>query len=334
MFNGKTILVTGGTGSFGNAFVEHLLVNSQPKKIIIFSRDEKKQYDMRNRLNNPILEFFIGDVRERSVVFDIMKGVDYVFNAAALKQVPSCEFFPLEAVKTNIFGTNHVLEAAEFHQVERVIVLSTDKAVYPINAMGLSKALMEKLMIARSKSSKSKTVFCGVRYGNVMYSRGSVIPLFINQTKSTKPLTITIPEMTRFLLPLKVAVELVTFALKNGLNGDVFVRKASAATVKDLAQACLNIFKAENKIVEVGIREGEKIHETLVTREELMHSEEFDNYYRIRNSHEMNYDEYFTRGHGKTLPAEGYTSFNTQRLSIPEIEKLLLSLPEIQKELA
>ena len=326
-------MVTGGTGSFGNAFLNAIMEKYSPKQIVIFSRDEKKQHDMRIHFNNPILRFFIGDVRDRNTIFNAMKGVDYVFHAAALKQVPSCEFFPIEAVKTNILGANNVLDAAEVNGVKKVVVLSTDKAVYPINAMGMTKAVMEKLMIARSYSVKSETIFCGVRYGNVMYSRGSVIPLFVKQIKEGKPLSVTNPKMTRFLLPLSVAVELVLFALEKGINGDIFVRKSPASTMGDLAQACLNIFKVKNKIVEVGIREGEKMHETLVTQEELFASEEFDDYYKIKGDRKINYDEFFTKGHADKIPEKGYTSANTQRLSIPEVEKLLLSLPEIQREL-
>ncbi|MBU0686421.1 MAG: polysaccharide biosynthesis protein [Candidatus Margulisbacteria bacterium] len=334
MFDNKSIMVTGGTGSFGNAFFEAVFKKYKPKQVIIFSRDEKKQHDMRIKLNNPLLKFFVGDVRDRNVIFDAMRGVDYVFHAAALKQVPSCEFFPMEAVKTNILGANNVLDAAEHNGVKKVVVLSTDKAVYPINAMGMTKAIMEKLMIARSYDSQSKTVFCGVRYGNVMYSRGSVIPLFVSQIKENKPLTVTIAGMTRFLLPLSVAVDLVLFALERAENGDIFVRKAPAATMGDLARACINIFKAKNEIKEVGIREGEKMHETLVTQEELMVAEEFDKYYRIRSDRKIDYDEFFTKGHAAKIPKEGYNSSNTQRLSIADTEKLLLSLPEIQSALS
>ncbi|NQU17142.1 MAG: polysaccharide biosynthesis protein [Candidatus Saganbacteria bacterium] len=334
MLNHKTILITGGTGSFGNAFIEIALKKYSPKSIIVFSRDEKKQNDMRIKYNNPLLEFIIGDVRDKDSVYNAMAGVDYVFHAAALKQVPTCEFFPMEAVKTNIIGTNNVLDAAEYSGVKKVVVLSTDKAVYPINAMGISKALMEKLVRSRSKSKKLKTVYCGVRYGNVMYSRGSVIPLFVSQIKSNKSLTVTNPKMTRFLMPLSIAVELVLFALKTGASGDVFVRKASSCTVGDLAQACINIFKADNKVVDVGIRDGEKMHETLVTQEELFVSQEFDDYYKICGDGKIDYDDFFTKGHAGRIPQEGYNSKNASRLSIKEIEALLLSLPEINKELA
>jgi UDP-N-acetylglucosamine 4,6-dehydratase len=333
MLDGKTIMITGGTGSFGNAVITHLLETRNPKAIIIFSRDEKKQYDMRIAFNHPQLQFFIGDVRDREHVFNAMRGVDLVFHAAALKQVPSCEFFPMEAVKTNVLGANNVLDAAEFYGVENVVVLSTDKAVYPINAMGLSKAMMEKLMIAKARTTSARTNFCGVRYGNVMYSRGSVIPLFVELIKAGKPLTVTNPFMTRFLLPLQVAVELVLFALEHGNGGDIFVRKAPAATIHDLAQACINVFQTKNEIVTIGIREGEKMHETLVTQEELVNSEEFAEYYRIYCDKKMDYDEYFIKGKEDKFPKEGYTSANTTQLTIPEIEALLLSLPEIQKEL-
>ncbi len=334
MFNGKTIMITGGTGSFGNTVIKEIIKTSDFEEIIVFSRDEKKQYDMRIAFNNPKLKFVIGDVRDREKVFDAMAGTDLVFHAAALKHVPSCEFFPLEAVKTNVLGTSNVLDAADYHQTEKVVVLSTDKAVYPINAMGLSKAFLEKLMIAKSKTKKSSTVFCGVRYGNVMYSRGSVIPLFVDQIKNGKPLTVTSPLMTRFLLPLPIAVELVLFALAHGNNGDIFVRKAPAATIGDLAQACLNIFNATNEVVNIGVREGEKMHETLVTQEELVKSEEFSDFFRVRCDKDMDYDEYFIKGHTNRFPTEGYTSENASRLTTSQIEELLLSLDEIRQELS
>ena len=338
MFNNKIVMVTGGTGSFGTTVIKKLIEIQNFKELVVFSRDEKKQHDMRLAFHDPKLKFIIGDVRDRNSIFDAMRGVDLVFHAAALKHVPSCEFFPLEAVKTNVLGTNNVLDAAEFHRVEKVVVLSTDKAVYPINSMGLSKAIMEKLMLARSRTSISRTIsrtiFCGVRYGNVMYSRGSVIPLFVDQIKSGKPLTITNPFMTRFLLPLPLAVELVLFALKHGSNGDIFVRKAPAATVGGVVQACLNIFNAKNKVINIGIREAEKMHETLVTQEEFVNSEEFDDYFRIRSDRKMDYDEYYVKGHADRFPSEGYTSANTRQLTVPEIESLLLSLDEIQAEMS
>ncbi len=333
IFENSTILVTGGTGSFGHQVVKRLLEEFHPKEIIIFSRDEKKQFDMRNLYKNLNLKFIIGDVRDRNSVFSAMKGVDYVFHAAALKQVPSCEFFPYEAVRTNIIGAENVLDAAEENNVKKVVVLSTDKAVYPINAMGISKAMMEKLMLAKARSSKSKTVFCGVRYGNVMYSRGSVIPYFIDLIKKDQPLTMTHPDMTRYLLPLPVAIELVLFALAHGENGDILVRKSPASTVKDLADAMVEIFnhKAGTKVI--GIREGEKMHETLVTQEELMKSESYDLYYRVKNLSTIDYDKYFTEGSASEFTKEGYTSENTQRLSLQETKELVLSLEEIKEVL-
>jgi UDP-glucose 4-epimerase len=333
VLDGSRILVTGGTGSFGNAFVNYLLKTCNPGEIVILSRDEKKQHDMRNTLDDSRIKFIIGDVRDRDRVFSCMRGVDYIFHAAALKQVPSCEFFPLEAVKTNVIGTGNVLDAAEAYEVKKVVVLSTDKAVYPINAMGQSKALLEKLMVAKGREGDSGTVFCGVRYGNVMYSRGSVIPLFVNCIKNGRPIPITHGDMTRFLLPLPKAVELVLVALDKGQPGEILVRKAPAATVSDLAQACLNIFGANNETVTLGIRHGEKMHETLVTREELLRSEELDHFYKIGCDHKMDYDKYFSKGRLQDIPEEGYTSANTQRLSISETEQLLLSLEDIQKEL-
>lgn len=333
MLKNRTILITGGTGSFGNIFARFLLENSDPTEIIIFSRDEKKQHDMRLAFDEPRMNFVIGDVRDREAVYKIMREVDMVFHAAALKQVPSCEFHPMEAVRTNVIGTQNVLDAAEERGVRRVVVLSTDKAVYPINAMGISKAMMEKLMMAKARSTKSDTVFCGVRYGNVMYSRGSVIPLFVKQIKSGDPLTITHAGMTRFLLPLPEAVELVLFALENGKSGEILVRKSPAASVGDLAQACLNIFGAKNKIRNVGIREGEKLHETLLTREELMNSEEFDHYFRVRGEKDIDYDDFYTKGHGDRFPEDGYTSANTEHLDVKGVEKLLLSLEEIKAEI-
>jgi len=331
MLDGMRILVTGGTGSFGNAFIEYCRKHYNFKEIIVYSRDEKKQYDMRVGYSDPRLTFIIGDIRNRDDVFGVMRGVDYVFHAAALKQVPSCEFFPIEAVRTNVLGTNNVLDAAEECGVKKAVVLSTDKAVYPINAMGLSKALMEKVMISHARMVKSQTVFCGVRYGNVMYSRGSVIPLFVSQIQKGRPLTITNGDMTRYLLPLSVAVELVFFAMQHGDNGDIFVRKAPAATITDLAKACLRLFKASNELKNIGIREGEKMHETLVTREEFLRSEEFDRYFRIRSERSLDYDEFFVKGMRKDIPQEGYTSENAERLSLEETETLVSDLPEIRQ---
>lgn len=328
--NDSTILITGGTGSFGNHVTEKLLTEYNPKQIIIYSRDEKKQFDMRNKFNNHKLKFVIGDTRDRTRIFQVMKDVDYVFHAAALKQVPTCEFFPYEAVQTNITGAYNVLDAAEEYGAKKVVVLSTDKAVNPINAMGMSKALMEKLMLAKARDTKSDTIFCGVRYGNVMYSRGSVFPLFVEQIQRGLPLTITHPDMTRFLLPLPIAIDLVLFALENGKNGDVLVRKSPASTVRHMAEATIEIFKYKKGIKEIGIREGEKMHETLVTREELMKSESYDNYYRIKNLSVIDYDKFFVEGKHKQIPPDGYTSENTVRLDLKETKELILSLREIQ----
>ncbi len=331
---GATILITGGTGSFGHHVVERLLQEYSVKSIVILSRDEKKQYDMRNQYRNPQLKFCIGDTRDRQKVFEVMKGVDYVFHAAALKQVPACEFFPYEAVRTNIDGAHNVLDAAEAMGVRKVVVLSTDKAVYPINAMGMTKALMEKLMLAKAREAASATVFCGVRYGNVMYSRGSVIPLFVQQIREGKPLTVTHPDMTRYLLPLPVAIDLVLFALEQGENGDLLVRKSPAATVHDVAIAVADIFGHSTDINEIGIREGEKMHETLVTREELLKSEDYPEYYRIQNLANIDYDKFFIEGKHNDFPTEGYTSENTRRLNRSETRELILSLREIQAALA
>jgi len=334
MIKNKTILITGGTGSFGRTVVNELLRNYKPKEIIIFSRDEKKQFDMRNRFDDPSLKFVIGDIREREKVFRVMRGVDLVFHAAALKQVPSCEFFPMEAIKTNIIGAHNLLDAAESEAVDKVVVLSTDKAVYPINAMGMTKALLEKLMLAKARSRMSKTVFCGVRYGNVMYSRGSVLPLFIEQLKNGNPLTVTNPNMTRFLLPLPIAIDLVLFALENANNGDILVRKSPASTIEDIAKSMLDIFNSNVSIKNIGVREGEKFHETLVTQEELIRAEDLVDYYRIQYLMRLDYDEYFSHGKDNHIPVEGYTSENTKRLNLDETKELLLKLPEIQELLA
>lgn len=334
MIDGKSIFISGGTGSFGNEFAKLVLNDYQPERVVIYSRDEKKQHDMRLAYKDPRLEFVIGDVRDAAQVRRAMKGVDYVFHAAALKQVPSCEFFPLEAVRTNIIGTNNVLDAADGVGVEKLVVLSTDKAVYPINAMGQSKALMEKLVLARAREAATETVMCGVRYGNVMYSRGSVIPLFVEQIKSGKPLTITEPNMTRLLLPLAHAVDLVAFALENGGPGDFLVRKAPASTVIDLAQAMLNLFEASNPIDIIGIREGEKMHEVLVTSEELLRAEEFSDYYRVFCEGGRDYAKFFEKGQiAPQFLKDGYTSENAPRLSVAEVEQLLLELPEIHTAL-
>ncbi|MDD3906996.1 MAG: polysaccharide biosynthesis protein [Bacteroidales bacterium] len=332
--NNKTILVTGGTGSFGHQVVEKILEVANPNEIIVFSRDEKKQFDMRNQFQDDRITFIIGDVRDKDSVTKVMRNdINYVFSAAALKQVPSCEFFPLEAVKTNIIGSSNVLDAAEEANVEKVVILSTDKAVYPINAMGMTKALMEKLMLAKVRSSKSDTIFCGVRYGNVMYSRGSVFPLFLEQMQMGRPITVTEPNMTRFLLPLPVAIDLVLFAMAKGENGDILVRKSPAATVQHMAEAMRDLFNPETEIKSIGIREGEKMHETLVTKEELMKAVEYDDYYRIRNLEKIDYDKYFSKGQEVPIPTEDYNSANTRRLSLQETKDLLLSLREIQEAL-
>jgi UDP-glucose 4-epimerase len=333
MFADKTLLVTGGTGSFGHTLIEALIDEHAFKQIVVFSRDEKKQNDMRLAFANERLRFVIGDVRDREAVFAVMRGVDYVFHAAALKHVPVCEFFPMEAVKTNILGAHNVLDAAEHSDVEKVVVLSTDKAVYPVNAMGMSKAMMEKLLIAKSRESRSNTVFCGVRYGNVMYSRGSVIPLFVQQIRAGVPLTVTHPDMTRFLLPLPHAIDLVSFALEKGNSGDLFVRKSPASTTGDIARACLDVFKRDLPISEIGIREGEKMHETLVTWEESLVAEDMGEYFRIRSDRTERYEDYLSHGRKQALPKEGYTSTNTRRLGVPETAELLLSLKEIQEAL-
>ena len=334
-FKIKSILITGGTGSFGNTMAEKLLADTDVEKVVIFSRDEKKQYDMRNKfIRDSRLVFIVGDVRDRDRVFYAMQDVEYVFHAAALKQVPSCEFFPYEAVKTNILGAENVLSAAETTGVKKVVILSTDKAVYPINAMGMTKAVMEKLMLAKARTSKTKTTFCGVRYGNVMYSRGSVLPLFVQQINEGKSLTVTNPDMTRYLLPLPIAIDLVLYALEKGENGDILVRKSSAATMRETAQAIKEIFNYEGEIKVIGIREGEKMHETLVTQEELLKSESYENYYRIKNLSSIDYDKYFIEGKITDFPREGYTSENTKRLTLQETKNLILSLKEIQKELS
>lgn len=334
MFDGKTLLVTGGTGSFGHHFIRHVLAQHNPKRVIVFSRDEKKQHDMRLDIDDQRLSFVIGDIRDSHQIARAMRGVDYVFHAAALKQVPSCEFFPMEAVQTNVIGTQNVLDAAEQNSVQKLVVLSTDKAVYPINAMGQTKALMEKITLARAKDPNTSAIFCGVRYGNVMYSRGSVIPLFVKQIKSGKPLTITDPEMTRLLLPLSEAVKLVVFAMEHGQPGDFFVRKAIAASVGTLAKAMLSLFRASNPIDVVGIRAGEKTHEVLVTAEELGRAEDCGEYYRIHCHRERDYEQYFTRGIlSEELAEQGYTSENAKQLTVSEVKDLLLQLPEIRSDL-
>lgn len=328
------ILITGGTGSFGNAFLKGAIQNNFYSEIRIFSRDEKKQDDLRKKLNSENVKFYIGDVRDKESVSKVVKGVDYIFHAAALKQVPSCEFFPIEAVKTNILGTNNVLSAAEEFGVKRAVVLSTDKAAYPINAMGMTKALMEKTMMAAARNlDPEKSIFCGTRYGNVMASRGSVIPLFIEQIKNNKPLTITNPQMTRFMMTLDDAVDLVQFAFENGNNGDLFIQKSPAATIQTLAEALISLYNSRSKIQNIGIRHGEKIYETLVTKEEMAKSEDLGDYYRVSaDNRDLNYDKYFSKG-DKTTIKEEYNSDNTNRLDVTQMKELLLKLPEIRQDL-
>ena len=329
----KILLITGGTGSFGTAFLKKAVSNKEFSEIRIFSRDEKKQDDLRKAINDDRLKFYIGDVRDSSSVSQAVKGVDYIFHAAALKQVPSCEFFPLEAVKTNILGTENVLSAADNFGVKKVVILSTDKAAYPINAMGMTKALMEKVMIAKSRNlNDSKTIFCGTRYGNVMASRGSVIPLFINQIKSGIPLTITDPEMTRFMMTLDHAIELVLYAFKNGKQGDIFVQKSPAASVRVLAKSLLELYDSKLTIQEIGIRHGEKKFETLVTAEEMVKTTDLGSYYCIAaDNRDLNYDPYFSKGNKKLMIGE-YNSDNTDRLNISKMKELLLQLPEIKND--
>lgn len=334
MFKNKTLLITGGTGSFGNAVLKRFL-NTDVKEIRIFSRDEKKQEDMRIALKNDKINFHIGDVRNFDSIDFALKGVDYVFHAAALKQVPSCEFYPMEAVRTNILGAENVLNAAIANRVKRMIVLSTDKAVYPINAMGLTKAMMEKLMVAKARSSDvTGTIFCATRYGNVMASRGSVIPLFVQQIKEGKPLTITDPQMTRFLMSLEDSVDLVLYAYEHGVSGDTFVQKSPASTILDLALALKEIFNANNEIKLIGTRHGEKLFESLVNREEMAKAIELDRYYRIpSDSRGLNYNQYFIEGDQRIAQAEEYTSHNTERLDVAGVVKLLLQLDYIQDAL-
>lgn len=333
-FKGKTLLITGGTGSFGNAVLRRFL-SSEIAEIRIFSRDEKKQDDMRRHYNNKKIKFYIGDVRDAGSISKAIHGVDYIFHAAALKQVPSCEFFPIEAVKTNILGTENVLSAAETYGVKRAVVLSTDKAAYPINAMGMSKALMEKTMVARSRNNDpEKQIFCGTRYGNVMASRGSVIPLFVEQIKNGKPLTITDANMTRFMMTLDDAVDLVIYAFENAMPGDLFVQKAPAATIETLAKALIELYNAKNEIRIIGTRHGEKLYETLVNREDMVKSQDLGNYYRIPvDSRDLNYAQYFSEGSSDVSKFEEYHSHNTQRLDVEGMKQLLLKLPLIRKDI-
>ncbi|MFK7934781.1 MAG: polysaccharide biosynthesis protein [Saprospiraceae bacterium] len=331
MFKNKTLLITGGTGSFGNAVLKRFL-NSDIGEIRIFSRDEKKQDDMRRRLLSDKVKYFIGDVRDFNSINHAMRGADYVFHAAALKQVPSCEFFPLEAVKTNVLGAGNVLESAIQNDVKKVVVLSTDKAVYPINAMGMSKAMMEKVMIAKSRST-TKTIMCGTRYGNVMASRGSVIPLFVKQIKTGQPITITDPNMTRFMMTLEDAVELVLFAFNNADPGDIFVQKAPAATIEVLAKALKELYQADNQIKIIGTRHGEKLYESLVNREDMLKANDLDGYYRVpADNRDLNYEKYFSEGEEDISKIEDYHSHNTHRLDVEGTKKLLLKLDFIRQD--
>lgn len=341
IFKDKTLLITGGTGSFGNAVLRRFL-DSDIKEIRIFSRDEKKQDDMRHALQNPKVKFYIGDVRNRQSVDTVMPGVDYIFSAAALKQVPSCEFFPMEAVRTNVEGTNNVLESAIAHGVKRIVVLSTDKAAYPINAMGISKAMMEKVAIAKGRAlgQDAQTTICCTRYGNVMASRGSVIPLWVEQMQEGKPITITDPNMTRFMMTLDDAVDLVIYAWEHGENGDLFVQKAPAATLDVLAQALKELYGqvdsryADTEVKVIGTRHGEKLYETLVTREEMAKAIDMGNYYRIPcDTRDLNYDKFFVEGDEKVSKVEDYHSHNTRRLDVEGMKELLLKLRFVREDL-
>ena len=334
MFKNKVLMITGGTGSFGNTVLKRFL-SADVKEIRIFSRDEKKQEEMRIAINHPKLKFYIGDVRDYDSIHQAMKGVDYVFHAAALKQVPSCEFYPLEALRTNVLGSENVMNAAIARGVKRMVMLSTDKAVYPINAMGISKAMMEKFMVAKARmQDDGETVICATRYGNVMASRGSVIPLFVDQLKSGKPLTITDPNMTRFLMSLEDSVDLVLHAFEHGQQGDIFVQKAPASTVSDLANALKELFKKPNPIRVIGTRHGEKLYESLISREEMAKAEDMGNYYRIpADNRDLNYAQYFDEGEEKISHQDDYTSHNTKRLNIAQIKELLLKLEFIKDEL-
>jgi len=332
-FKEKTLLITGGSGSFGNAVLHRFLL-TDIHEIRIFSRDEKKQDDMRHIYNSQKIKYFIGDVRDKRSLDAAMQGVDYLFHAAALKQVPSCEFFPMEAVRTNVIGTENVIDSAIEHGVKKVINLSTDKAVYPINAMGITKALGEKVALAKSRVTNG-TVICCTRYGNVMASRGSVIPLFIDQIKAKKSLTITDPGMTRFMMTLGNAVELVLFAFKNANPGDIFVQKAPAATIETLVIALNELFNSKNEIKVIGTRHGEKVFETLVNREEMVRANDLEGYYRIKSdSRDLNYEQYFSQGESSVSGMEEYTSHNTKRLNVEEMKELLLKVDEIRKELS
>jgi UDP-N-acetylglucosamine 4,6-dehydratase len=334
MFDNKVLMITGGTGSFGNAVLKRFL-STGVREIRIFSRDEKKQEDMRIELNNPKLKFYIGDIRNYDSIHEAMNGVDYVFHAAALKQVPSCEFYPMEAVRTNVLGTENVLNAAIANNVGRAVLLSTDKAVYPINAMGISKAMMEKLMVAKSRMrGPGETVICATRYGNVMASRGSVIPLFITQIKEDKPITVTDPNMTRFLMSLEDSVDLVLHAFTHGEQGDIFIQKAPASTVGDLAEALKQIFAKETPVRVIGTRHGEKLYESLVSREEMAKAEDMGRYFRIpADNRDLNYNKYFVEGELKIAELDDYTSHNTERLTVAGVKKLLSNLDYVKEQL-
>ena len=334
MFKDKILMITGGTGSFGNKVLKRFLP-TDVSEIRIFSRDEKKQEDMRTELNSPKLKFYIGDVRDYDSIHQAMKGVNYVFHAAALKQVPSCEFYPFEAVRTNVLGAENVMTAAIANNIDKVVMLSTDKAVYPINAMGLSKALMEKFMVAKARmQNEGETVLCATRYGNVMASRGSVIPLFVSQLKDGKELTVTDPNMTRFLMSLDDSVDLVLHAYEHGRQGDIFVQKAPASTIGDLAQALKELLKLDNPIKIIGTRHGEKLYESLVSREEMARAQDMAAYYCIpADNRDLNYAKYFNDGEERISVLDDYTSHNTERLSVEQVKSLLLKLDYIQEEL-
>ncbi|MCX7101802.1 MAG: polysaccharide biosynthesis protein [Methylobacter sp.] len=334
MFKNKVLMITGGTGSFGHTVLKRFL-STDVSEIRIFSRDEKKQEEMRIALNHPKLKFYIGDVRDYDSIYQAMKGVDYVFHAAALKQVPSCEFYPMEAVRTNVLGSENVMNAAVERGVSRVVMLSTDKAVYPINAMGISKAMMEKFMVAKARmQNEGETVICATRYGNVMASRGSVIPLFVSQIKEGKSLTVTDPNMTRFLMSLEDSVDLVLYAFKHGKQGDIFVQKAPASTVEDLAQALKVLFAYSSPICIIGTRHGEKLYESLISREEMAKAEDLGGYYRIpADNRDLNYAQFFSEGEEKISIQEDYTSHNTERLNVEQVKQLLLKLDFIKEQL-
>ena len=334
MFKDKILMITGGTGSFGNKVLKRFLP-TDVSEIRIFSRDEKKQEDMRTELNSPKLKFYIGDVRDYDSIHQAMKGVNYVFHAAALKQVPSCEFYPFEAVRTNVLGAENVMTAAIANKIDKVVMLSTDKAVYPINAMGLSKALMEKFMVAKARmQNEGETVLCATRYGNVMASRGSVIPLFVSQLKDGKELTVTDPNMTRFLMSLDDSVDLVLHAYEHGRQGDIFVQKAPASTIGDLAQALKELLKLDNPIKIIGTRHGEKLYESLVSREEMARAQDMAAYYCIpADNRDLNYDKYFSDGEERISVLDDYTSHNAMRLNVEQVKALLLKLDYIQEEI-